>query len=275
MLPPLTDGIAAAVSKLVDDAQTDRRDPSHWDLETQIQRAGLSGFDPKGQGQTVGKAKRVTLTFYAALSDELEKGQRLVALVIDVVRARGGFRPDSPNFVGAGPLDRAIAEFDKEGWVLTQDGNLRPKILDGLSGVKLTDALERYVQRARRGALDSALVIGTGKDLLEATAAHVVSECFGGYSSRADFPTLLGQAFTSLKLSTPADPRQPNESPTRRLDRALYELGCAVNKLRNKEGTGHGRPWLPTVRDDEAQAAIEAMGLVAGRLLDALKNRPQ
>jgi len=50
----------------------------------------------------------------------------------------------------------------------------------------------------------------------------------------------------------------------------LYELGCAVNRLRNTEGTGHGRPFLPNVTDGEARTAVEAMGMIAGRLLDAL-----
>jgi len=51
---------------------------------------------------------------------------------------------------------------------------------------------------------------------------------------------------------------------------ALYELACAVNRLRNREGTGHGRPFLPNVTEPEARAAIESMGLIAEKLLSAL-----
>ena len=36
-----TDAIVVAVAQLVDDSQTERRDPSHWDLTYQIQRGGL------------------------------------------------------------------------------------------------------------------------------------------------------------------------------------------------------------------------------------------
>ena len=53
---PLSDSILVAVSQLVDDAQTERRDPSHSDLEFHIRTAGLIGADPNSQGLTVGKA---------------------------------------------------------------------------------------------------------------------------------------------------------------------------------------------------------------------------
>lgn len=45
-------------------------------------------------------------------------------------------------------------------------------------------------------------------------------------------------------------------------------VGLAVNKLRNTEGTGHGRPVVPSLTDREAKVAIEAMGLVAGLILE-------
>jgi len=35
------------------------------------------------------------------------------------------------------------------------------------------------VRRAKRGAADAALVTGTGKDLLEAVAAHVLQQRYG------------------------------------------------------------------------------------------------
>ncbi|MGO9122266.1 MAG: abortive infection family protein [Desulfomonilaceae bacterium] len=127
--------------------------------------------------------------------------------------------------------------------------------------------MKAYIRRAKIGANDAALVTGTGKDLLEAVAAHILQERYGRYSSASNFPTLLGQVFVHLGLATPHDPRQPGEAPNRRVERALYELACGINQLRNKQGTGHGRPWLPTVTDAEAKMAIEAMGVIAERLL--------
>lgn len=54
----------------------------------------------------------------------------------------------------------------------------------------------------------------------------------------------------------------------------MFDLACAVNSLRNKVGTGHGRPWLPNVTDVEAKVAIESMGSIAEWMLDAQKKRP-
>jgi Abortive infection C-terminus len=151
---------------------------------------------------------------------------------------------------------------------------LQPTGLDTLEGAQLTIALDAYARRARRGSEDAALLVGTAKDLLEATAAHVISERFGQYPEQANLPTLLGQAFTALGLATPHTPLQSGASPQQRLERALYEAGCAVNALRNKQGSGHGRPWLPTVSDAEARTAVPVIGTIAGFLLSAHRAKP-
>lgn len=264
---PLTDTIVIALGQLVDDAQTDRRDPSHWDIHSLIKRHSLLPGDPNSNGQTVGKAKRVRAVLNWALENAPEPGGAFVASFISLVRGHGGFREASPNYVGLHAVENCISAFDSEGFTLGHDGELRPKVLDVLTGSALTDALMAYVRRAKRGVQDAALEIGTGKDLMEAVAAHVVQQKFGAYSPQANFPTLLGQAFIALGLATPQDTIQPGEPPQRRVERAMYELACGVNQLRNKQGTGHGRPWLPTVSQADARSAIESMGLVAEFLL--------
>jgi len=258
-----------AVARLVDDAQTDTREPSHSDIEFQINRAGLRRGDPKAQGQLVGKAKRVRGTLNWAFEHAPQAGEKLVSSLIALIRGCRGFRESSPNYVGADALRDAADAFRAEGYEMTPDGELRPVVLDSLSGAALTETLKAYVRRAKRGAEDAALLTGTGKDLLEAVAAHILKERYGTYSTRATFPTLLGQAFVAAGLATPQDPVKAGEPPQRRFERALYETGCAVNRLRNKEGTGHGRPWLPTVTSAEGRAAIEIMGIIAERLLSA------
>lgn len=273
MNAPLSDAIIIAVSRLVDDAQSETREPSHSDIEFQINRTGLQAGDPKAQGQTVGKAKRIRSTLNWALENNINGGQNLVAGLISHLRGCGGFRPTSPNYVGAEVITDASAAFQAEGYELTSDGELRPLLLDNLMGAVLTAALESYVRRAKRGAADAALVTGTGKDLLEATAAHILVERFGSYST-SNFPTLLGQAFSAIGMVTTQHPKQPGEPPQKRLERAMFELACAVNNLRNKTGTGHGRPWLPSVSDIEARVAIQLMGSVAERMLEAHRNTP-
>jgi hypothetical protein len=81
---------------------------------------------------------------------------------------------------------------------------------------------------------------------------------------------LLGQAFVALGLTTPQDSIVPGEPPQHKIERAMYDLACGINQLRNKQGSGHGRPWVSTVTPKDARAAVESMGLVAEYLLEKL-----
>lgn len=265
---PLNDTILIAASQLVDDAQASRRDPSHYDLGTVIERAGLSKADPHKQSLQVGKAKRVRAVLNWAIDNDHEAGCKFVASLIGAIRGHGGFRPASQNFVGQDSIDTAVAAFASEGYVLTSEGELRPAVLDGLSGAEYTEALKGYIRRAKRGATDAALLVGTSKDLLEAVCAHIMQER-RGFVPHSNFPTLLGQVYIELGLTTPEEMPVSSEAANRRVERAMYEFACSINALRNKEGTGHGHPWLPSVSEAEAKTAIEGMGVIAERLLAA------
>jgi Abortive infection C-terminus len=271
-IPPITDSTVAVISRMVDDhAAAEKREPTHSQLESLVARAGLADYDPgRDRGRPIGKEKRLRAVLNAALADQPASGGRLQGLVIAEIRGCGGFRTSSPNFIGHAVIEDARVVFAAEGWALESDGELRPMLLDRLDGLEARAALRSYVRRIRLGSEDDALVLGTSKDLLEATAAHVVTERFGGYNGTANFPTLLGQAFVAVGLATPAGPSDSNEQASAALERSLYELGCAVNRLRNREGSGHGRPFLPSISPRDAKAAAAAMALVSETLLDAL-----
>src|SRR5258706_459058 len=86
---PLSDAIIMAVSRLVDDAGASR-EPSHYQIETQIQRADLVAADPHKQGTQVGKAKRVRAVLGWALDNGPSKGELFVAYLVAMVRGCGG-----------------------------------------------------------------------------------------------------------------------------------------------------------------------------------------
>ncbi|ACC75935.1 abortive infection family protein [Paraburkholderia phymatum] len=268
--PPLTDAILVALARLVDDSQTEKREPSHSDIEFQIDRVRLSSADPGRQGKPVGKSKRVRGVLSWALSNDVKAGEALVAGIIATVQGYGGFRTDSTNFCGAEAIANLASAFASQGWELSPEGGLQPRVLASLSGKELTTALRTYARRAQQGSLDDPLLAGTAKDLLEATASHVLMLKWGSSSASGNFPTLLGQAFTALALATPSDPIIPGELVNRRVERAAYDLGCALNALRNKEGTGHGRAWDSRITPSQARFAIESMGSIALLMLDAL-----
>lgn len=268
--PFLCEQIVIATAKLVDDSQVDKRSPTHSDLEQQFVRAQLGSADPARSGQPVGKAKRVRAVLYSALTNDPAKGEVLVRGILSAARACGGFRPDSINFCGAEAISNLRDAFQLQGWQLTGEGELQPPVLESLTGKALTGALLAYADRARRGRLDNPLLAGTAKDLLEAVSAHVLVQKWGSYSTSSNFPTMLGQAFVALNMATSMDPEVPGEHPRRKMERGSYQLACAINSLRNKEGTGHGRPWLSAVSATEARFAIECMGSIAAMMLDRL-----
>lgn len=269
---PLSDSIIVAIARLVDDAQIERREPSHSDLGYEIERAGLASVDPNASGKPLGKAKRVRTVLNWAYEQDSAGGERLIAGLVSHIRGCGGFRETSPNFVGLEAIRDAQAAFAAEGYDLGLDGDLRPRVLDGLSDTQLSEALRAYVRRAKRGSEDAALVAGTSKDLLEAVAGHVLVKLWGTYPSHTNFPGILGQSFTALGLATPEDKPVKGEPAHKAMERAMYELGCAVNRLRNRDGTGHGRPFLPSVTLEQTRSAVESMGVVAEYVLNALEK---
>jgi hypothetical protein len=268
-LPPLTDGIANAAARLVDDRNGSRY-PSHYDLERIIKECGLEPADPKRSGVPVGKAKRIRGVLLHALQYDAPAGQRLLSKLVTVVRSEGGFREDSGNYVGAEAILNLAGEVREYGFELTGDGHLRPLLLGTLIGAAVTAALRGYARRAQHGANDAALVVGTGKDLLEATAAHVLLERGVSYDpTKLRFPDLLSAAFVALHMTIPTG-APPTPTAQQRLEIALFDAGCAINTLRNKQGTGHGRPFPPTVTDPEARTAIQQMGVIAADMLRRL-----
>ncbi len=87
--------------------------------------------------------------------------------------------------------------------MLDRTGALRPKVIDNLEGTALTEALQTLVSRINLNPDDTALQVGSGKELDEAAARHVLKERLGDYpvSGRAgSFPVTLAQAFNVLGL---------------------------------------------------------------------------
>jgi hypothetical protein len=96
---------------------------------------------------------------------------------------------------------------------------------------------------------------------------------YGNHNATDNFPTLLEQAFIALGLKTSADPVTKGEHPRCNLERHMYDLACSINRLRNKQGTGHGHPFMPDIGNNEARASIQLIGIISERLLKELENK--
>lgn len=267
---PLNDEILVAISRMVDDAQVETREPSHAQIEDQFRRANLLRADPNQNGRPIGKAKRVREVLSWAIENDLSSGERLVYLLLTLVKGLGGFRESSPNYVGAESIQNLVSCFKSVGYSMSIDGSLAQQVLDDLQGVEAIDALRAYAIRARRGVEDAALLSGTSKDLIEAVAKYVINAKRGIYPVQVNFPTLLGQAFMELGLATTFDKQVEGEQINKRVERSLFEMACAINAFRNHHGTGHGRPVTTSISVPEGKLVIEIIGVVSEFLLSKI-----
>lgn len=188
----------------------DSKGPSHDQLDQAFVRTGLAGSDPAPGGRTpqgspLGKTKRIRQVFVYATDHDAATGLRLARQVVALLRADGAFTPALDGYAGAEKIERLRGAFAKLGSTLDPTGALRPTV-DNLTGTQLTEALQAYVNRINLNPDDAPLQIGTGKELDEATARHVLEERTGGYpvgGPAGSFPVTLAQAFTAVGFALP------------------------------------------------------------------------
>jgi hypothetical protein len=249
--------------------------PSHDQLDHAFKRVGLQAGDPrKYPNDTVGKAKRVRQVLEFASDNDPRAGLRLAEHLVALCRSRDAFAVGKPSCPGPEKIHALQRAFRDLTYDLDSTGKLRPLVVDNLSGSELTEALKSYVRRANMSPDDAPLQVGNGKDLDEAAARHVIEERVGSYSQNGNFPYTMAQAFMLLGL-TPADPataKTLDQDPHKAVQQCLYQLACAVNRLRNEVGTGHGRPSSPKstapLTPAEARLVARATALVSGMLID-------
>lgn len=255
--------------------------PSHDQLDQAFLRHGLVPGDPApggrtNQGSILGKTKRIRRVFVYAADHKVSAGLPLAEEIVALLRAEGSFSSALPEYAGAQKVSRLASAFRGFGLTLADTGELRPTVIDNLAGTELTDALRQYVQRINLNPDDAPLQVGTGKELDEATARHVLQERTGSYpvgGSAGSFPVMLASTFAAIGLAVPG-PVELDSNPHRAVQQCLFLLGISVNRLRNEAGTGHGRPGPPRktapLSPMEARLVARATALLAGALLDSL-----
>lgn len=259
----------------------DGHGPSHDQLDQAFARARLQDGDPAPGGKTpqgspLGKTKRVRQVLVHATDHDAAAGVGLARHVVTLLRADGAFTPGTDRHAGEAKVRRLREAFAPIGFTLDESGALRPTVIDNLAGTELTDALRVYVNRINLNPDDAPLQVGTGKDLDEAAARHVLQERTGAYpigGHAGSFPVTLANAFTALGLSVPGTVPL-NTDPHKAVQECLFLLGTAVNRLRNDAGSGHGQPGPPRktqpLTPAQARLVARATALLAGALLDEL-----
>lgn len=245
--------------------------PTHGQL-TELFRSPLAAAaDPIGEG--INKATRVRVVLSALIAKDPAAAEDLVVRLLAAMRPKGSFNPSSEHYGGADTVVAAKESFSRCGWDLHIDGNLTPLVVAQIDHSRQRPAIESQIERVRRASGDTALLIGTAKELLESTAKYVLVELDIPVSPKADFNELLYMSRERLGLL----PNQvagdaPAAKAVREVFDGLWKVAKAVNELRNLEGTGHGRTSLPGVSAETARAVVRAVAPMCELMLESLDN---
>ncbi len=174
-------------------------------------------------------------------------------------------------------VQRLAEALSPYGVTLLDDGQLRAgpgqlvesNVLPDVPAVR--DHLQR-IQLALDGG-DSALLLGSSKELLESTAKIVLAQI--GVEPPAKFPGLITRALEVLMLHPKSEPSQREDllEPVRKILGGVLQVAIEVNELRNDRGTGHGRVQAPVALGGRhARLAAGAAVLVATLMLDTLED---
>jgi hypothetical protein len=78
-------------------------------------------------------------------------------------------------------------------------------------------------------------------------------------------------AYTAVGLSPPPGEllqgKGLDPDPVSQMQQAVFLLAVAVNRLRNAQGTGHGRPYPPSITARQAELATQGIALASELLL--------
>lgn len=118
---------------------------------------------------------------------------------------------------------------------------------------------------------DSALLLGSAKELLESTSKLVLGEV--GAEVPDKFPSLLKQALEVLGLhSKSVSGEDEIAAATRKILGGLQQIGLGVNELRNDHGTGHGRAGGVKLGLRQARLAAGSAVVLASVMIDTLED---
>lgn len=255
--------------------------PRHDELTRVFDRMRVSRFDPAQYDDRVGKVQRVRTVLSRALETDAQAAGDIALQLISLIRSKDGFAVGTEHCPGRPAIERLRGALARSGYELTLDGDVRPASLEGLRGRDLTVALHSYVDRVREGREDPALVVGTAKDLLEATAKEALA-ARGVREPKRQFPRLLEQSFAAIGFPTVAwddfGAHQLQLDATTewgRLVQSLQVVGRCINDLRNAEGTGHGRASSHSLTPLQSQTTAEAAALIASLMLTMLDEQVQ
>ena len=266
MASPLTDEVVAAIAKFYHGG----KGPSHSALTASFTHAGYGDADPYDASLGTPNKEQRVLTVGRAAIRRPDRARSLLEHLLVSIRV-GGHLEDGGRIAPEVPVLQSALR--RAGWSLSDEG-----ILTTLGVIDLTTggrpALDEQIARLRRSTDDAGALLGTAKDMLEATAKFVLEELGLEVSDRADFNYLWHLARERLALlPVQADTSTPGGQAIRKILQSSWAIAEQVNVLRSLQGTGHGRTLPTGVSVDMALLVVREACSVAEFTLTTLDHQ--
>ena len=266
MRTPWVTDVALSLSRLMEQTWY----PSHGGLDGIFSKLAIDAPKRDSQGVDVNKVKRLREAFVQADSHGESAAARLVSEIVAEMRFKGVFSStDDQTQELVGGLRTSLA---RAGALLREDGRLESLALGPAIEAGGRQTIDRLQQRLRDPQLDPGAILGTSKDLLEATAKHLLKEHNPAVVA-GDMPGVVGQAMRAAGLTTkPSEIDSTNAKAVAALRQQVIRTAEAVTKTRNTGGDGHGH-LEPTDVSPELANYIRHLTLAAVTyLLDEVKR---
>ena len=251
----------------------------------------VADFWAGGAGPTHGEVSDVLNTFGVVVEigskrDRVSKAiklverQDLIPLVeelLGLLRRDRVFDRSTPYAANEAVVGQLAESLEPYGLTLLEDGKTAPDLGSLVDASTLPDeaVVRDHVRRLRLalGDGDSALLLGSSKELLESTSKIVLNRV--GETPPAKYPALVTRALQVLMLH-PKSAREQREDvmdPVRKILGGVVQIALEMNELRGERGTGHGRAEPPVhLTSRHGRLAAGAALLVATLMFDTLDD---
>lgn len=245
--------------------------PSHSGLDDIFARRRIDAPRTDKQGADVNKARRLRIAFDQVAARDEGAVKWLIYDIVEEMRYRDVF----VNATGKrGELIEGLrVALAGAGAVLLQNGRIEAGYVGPEVSAGGRQTVDRLQAKLREHDLDPGSILGVSKDLLEATAKHLLHE-HDPTAAPGDMPGIVSQAMRAANLSTrPSEIDSPNAKAIAVLRNQVVKTAEAVAPLRNHGGDGHGH-LEPTDVTPELSGYIRNLTLAAvAYLLSSVDGR--
>lgn len=257
----------ASLARAVADFWNGGDGPTHAEVTDVLDTFGVNVEDGS-------KRKRVSAAIKAADREDVVP---LTRELIELLRRNGAVDRTHPFGVDEAKCERLTESLQPYGITLLEDGRTETGLGSFVDASTLPDeaAVREHVRRLQLalGEDDSALLLGTSKELLESTAKIVLDRV--GETPPTKYPALVTRALEVLMLHPKNAPQQREEvmDPVRKILGGVIQIAMEINELRSERGTGHGRAEAAVrLTSRHGRLAAGAAILVATLMFDTLDD---